>query len=443
MRRTAQSSRDLSGRCKLNLNRFVLLKNRSTLREADMKGTFSRQFGTRYFSLALAAFFLVALMAGVAAGQVTTGSLQGVVTDPNRAVVPGATVKITNVDTGQTREATTNDEGFYRVTNLQAGNNYKVEISKQGFAPASTEHVVIHIATENNADIAFAQAAGATGSVTVTADQQLIQSNQNQLSTSYSTQQLTQLPFNGGLIDILALLTPGVVTPGDAAFSNGVGISANGNRGRSNNFQIDGQDNNDNSVAGPSLFLTNTDAISEFQVSTSNVSAEFGRNAGAQINVVTKSGTNEIHGTAFEFLNNSRLNTINNISKRSVAAFNFLGANGFPAFTALANNRKGRDPFTYNRFGASVGGPIKKNKAFFYVTYQRDIQRGEQTTNNFTSGGVTFDAASAAAAATLGFPGALQILTNTGIGGGPAFVQGVGVLQVLPPLLDTNGDGIP
>ena len=408
-----------------------------------MEGTFSRQFGTRYFSLALATFFLVALMAGIAVGQVTTGSLQGVVTDPNKAVVPGATVKITNVDTGQSREATTNDEGFYRVTNLQPGPNYKIEVSKQGFEPATLEHIVVHIATENPADIAFGQVAGATGTVTVTGGEQLIQPTQSQLSTAYTPAQLTQLPFNGGLIDNLALLTPGVVTPGDAAFSNGVGISANGNRGRSNNFQIDGQDNNDNSVAGPSLFLTNQDAISEFQVSTSNVSAEFGRNAGAQINVVTKSGTNEIHGTASEFLNNSRLNTINNISKRSVAAFNFLGANGFPDFTALANNRKGRDPFTYNRFGGSVGGPLKKNKAFFYVTYQRDIQRGEQTTNNFTSGGVTFTAASSAAAAALGFPGAQQILTNTGIGGGPAFVQGVGNLQVLPPLLDTNGDGVP
>src|SRR6266478_4935347 len=200
-----------------------------------MKGTFSRQFGTRYFSLALATFFLVALMAGIAVGQVTTGSLQGVVTDPNKAVVPGATVKITNVDTGQSREAATNDEGFYRVTNLQPGEHYRVDVS-------------------------FTQIAGASGTVTVTGEEQtLIQSNQNQLTTNYSQKQLTQLPINGGLIDNLALLTPGIVTPGDADFTNGVGISANGNRGRSNKFQIDGQDNNDNSVAGPSLFLTNVD----------------------------------------------------------------------------------------------------------------------------------------------------------------------------------------
>src|SRR5437870_7505429 len=122
-----------------------------------MEGTFSRQFGTRYFSLALATFFLVALMAGIAVGQVTTGSLQGVVTDPNKAVVPGATVKITNVDTGQSREAATNDEGFYRVTNLQPGEHYRVDVSKQGFTPASKENIVIHIASENTFDVSFAQ----------------------------------------------------------------------------------------------------------------------------------------------------------------------------------------------------------------------------------------------------------------------------------------------
>src|SRR5437867_10767301 len=98
-----------------------------------------------------AVFVGLLFAAVVTVAQVTTGSLQGVVTDPNKAVVPGATVKITNVDTGATREANTNDEGFYRVTNLQPGEHYRVDISKQGFAPASRENIVIHIATENNA----------------------------------------------------------------------------------------------------------------------------------------------------------------------------------------------------------------------------------------------------------------------------------------------------
>ena len=408
-----------------------------------MTKRFSRQPGTRNFSLALSTFFLLVSMAGIAVAQVTTGSLQGVVTDPNKAVVPGATVKITNVDTGQTREATTNDEGFYRVTNLQPSNNYKVEVSKQGFAPASLEHVAIHIATENNADIAFAQAAGATGTVTVTAEQQLIQSTQNQLSTNYTTQQLTQLPFNGGLIDNLALLTPGIVTPGDADFTNGVGISANGNRGRSNNFQIDGQDNNDNSVAGPSLFLTNVDAIGEYQVITNNFSAEFGRNAGAQINVITKPGTNGIHGTVFEYYLGSALRSRDNLDKKAGAAYSFLTSRGFTQYQGLAN-RGGEDPFSRNRFGGTIGGPYKKNKAFYFFTYQRDRQTGETADNNFTSDSLFLTPSSVSAICANGnFPIGCGILNNSGQGGGPTAARGVGSLIVGPILLDTNGDGVP
>src|SRR4029077_12664118 len=135
--------------------------------------------------------------------------------------------------------------------------------------------------------------------------QPLIQSTQNQLSQAYNTRQLTQLPINGGLVDNLALLTPGVATTGDAVFTNGVNLSANGNRGRSNNFQIDGQDNNDNSVAGPSLAITNVEAIGELQVITNTFSAEFGRNTGAQLNAVTKAGTNQFHGSLFGYENNS------------------------------------------------------------------------------------------------------------------------------------------
>src|SRR2546425_7819205 len=149
----------------------------------------------RWIAQSCAVLILVFLTATLALTQVTTGSLQGVVTDPNKASVPGATVKITNVDTGAMREANTNDEGFYRVTNLQPGEHYRVEISKAGFAPAKVENLVVHIATENSADISFSQIAGATGTVTVTAEEQsLIQTNQNQLTTNYSQKQLTQLP---------------------------------------------------------------------------------------------------------------------------------------------------------------------------------------------------------------------------------------------------------
>jgi len=378
--------------------------------------------------------------AAAAVAQVTTGSLQGVVKDPNGAVVAGATVKVTNADTGIAKETVTNDEGFYRVTNLTPGMNYKIEVSATGFSPAAVEKVAVRLATENNVDIGFTQAAGATGTVVVTDEAPLIQSTQSQLAQSYTPEQLTQLPFNGGLIDNLALLTPGVVTPGDTDFTNGVGISANGARGRSNNFQIDGQDNNDNSVAGPSLFISNTEAIGEFQVITNNYSAEFGRNSGAQINTITKPGTNEFHGALFWYHANSALNAADNLDDRFRGDFGFFAENGFTDFGDLATRRV-RSPFRNNRFGGALGGPIKHDKAFFFATYQGDLTRGDFVSSGIGSGGYTFTRASAALAQSLGLPGA-SILTNTGAGGGPAFVEGVGQFFVVPPAFDSDGDGI-
>jgi len=212
-------------------------------------------------ALILLAFFVLTLTSATA--QVTTGSLQGVVRDPNGAAVAGAPVKVTNTETGISRETTTNDEGFYRVTNLTPGQRYRVEVTATGFAPTNTENVVVNIATENSVDVTVGVAqVGET--VQVVGEASLLNQTQNQLTQNYTTQQLTQLPYTGS-IDNLALLTPGVVTPGDADFTNGVGISANGNRARSNNFQIDGQDNNDNSVAGPSYFMSNQDLTMKYE----------------------------------------------------------------------------------------------------------------------------------------------------------------------------------
>jgi hypothetical protein len=379
------------------------------------------------------------LLAAPSAAQVTTGSLQGVVFDQNKGVLANATVTVTNTQTGQAREAQTNSQGFYRVTNLIPGDSYKIEIKVSGFAPKTLEKVAVLLGTDNNVDVTLSVATSQEV-VQVTADATLIETTQSQLSTQYTTRQLTQLPFNGGAVDNLALLTPGVLTPGDTDFTNGVGISANGNRGRSNNFQIDGQDNNDNSVAGPSLTLTNTEAVGAFQVITNTFSAEFGRNSGAQVNLVTKAGTNQFHGSVFEFLQNSALNSRDNLDKKGQANYSFLANNGFSTFTGLAGRDK--DPFTNNRFGGSLGGPIKQNKAFFFVTYQGDRQRGEFSDNSLGSGLLTFAPESAALAAQL-FPNpATGALTSTAIGGGPAFVQGAGQFLIAPVVQDTDGDGI-
>ncbi len=398
------------------------------------------EFRTRIW-IARSVVLLVALLFAVpfASAQVTTGNLQGVVKDPNGANVAGASVKVTNADTGIVKETTTNDEGFWRVTNLLPGSNYTVEIMAQGFAATIKEKLVVSLGIENTADIQIGVQQVDT-TVDVSGDAPLIQSTQSQLSQSYSPRQLTQLPFAGS-IDNLALLTPGVVTPGDADFSNGVGISANGNRGRSNNFQIDGQDNNDNSVAGPSLAITNAEAIGEYQVITNSFSAEFGRNSGAQINTITKSGTNEFHGTAFEYHNNSGLDTRNNIEEQTFRNFKFLNDNGFSAFGTLLG-REGKNVFNNNRFGGSIGGPIKQNKAFFFVTYQGDRQRGEGDVNGLTSANLSPTLDGSVRANQIFGTAATAALVCTAPGCGPAAVQGQGTLLLAPPTVDTNGDGV-
>jgi len=391
-------------------------------------------------SLGRAAFLLLGLLftASIGVGQVTTGSLQGVVLDPNNAAINGAAVKITNVDTGQVRDTTTNSDGFYRVTNLASGDHYRIEVTAQGFAVRTVESVAVRIATENTADIQVALV-GVGGTVQVTSDQGLIDSSQSQLSTNYSPQQLTQLPFVGG-IDNLALLTPGVVTPGDADFTNGVGISANGNRGRSNNFQIDGQDNNDNSVAGPSLFITNAEAIGDYQVITNSFSAEFGRNSGAQINVVTRSGSNEFHGALFEFHRNSAINARDNTEKLAAKRFGFLADNGFPAFAGLAKRfGDGPAPFRENRFGGRLGGPIVKNKAFFFFTYEGTYFRGEDTAEGL-GGGSFVPAADVGGNVNRLFPNAA---TGALVAIGPATRAGTGEFLCAPPVADTDGDSVP
>jgi hypothetical protein len=392
--------------------------------------------------IARSVVLLVALLFAVpfASAQVTTGNVQGVVKDPNGAVVAGAAVKVTNTDTGIVKETTTNDEGFYRVTNLLPGDNYTVEVTAAGFA-SNTVKTAVRLGVENDASIALV-VSGGENTIAVTGDEQpLIQTTQSQNSSSYTPRQLTQLPFNGS-IDNLALLTPGVITPGDTDFANGVGITANGNRGRSNNFQIDGQDNNDNSVTGPSLTITNGEAIGEFQIITNTFSAEFGRNSGAQINTITKSGTNEFHGTIFEYHQNSALNARDNLEKKSQQNFAFLNSQGFTQFGSLANRLEGPNTFRDNRFGGSIGGPIKKNKAFFFVTYQGDYTRGETIGDALGSASITPTLADAQRLAAL-FPNAQTAqLVATTPGGGPVTVAGQGTVLIAPPTVDLNGDGV-
>ncbi|HEV7680633.1 MAG TPA: carboxypeptidase regulatory-like domain-containing protein [Pyrinomonadaceae bacterium] len=294
-------------------------------------------FTTRIF--AVAAILVLAAIAAMA--QATTGSLRGTVTDAAGSVVAGATVSVKSQSTGGTTSATTNSEGTFEATFLQPG-DYSVTVEATGFKRAVSTGVQVKIGVVNPVAIILEPGTVAE-TVTVTANtEEVVQRDQAQISTTIDSRHIQDLPSNGagGGIDTLALLAPGVIANrAGGTNTNGTGLSVNGNRGRSNNFQIDGTDNNDLSVAGPALFVDFQDAIGEFQVITNNFSAQYGRNQGAIVNIVTKGGTNTYHGTGFWFhQDNKNLNSLNNQEKAS---------------GQLEPNQS-----LYNVFGGTFGGPI-------------------------------------------------------------------------------------
>jgi outer membrane receptor protein involved in Fe transport len=222
--------------------------------------------------------------------QATSGGIRGVVTDVNGAVVPNAPVVATNLATGVEYKTTTTGEGVYSIPRIPPG-KYSIQIEVQGFKKASVQDLEVTVGRDSVVDVQMEPGA-VSETVTVTASGELrIEKDTAQISSKFSGRSITDLPINvgGGGLDRIALAMPGV-TPGIAANvnSNGTQLSVNGNRTRANNFSIDGVDNNDLSIGGPNYFVRNKDLVEEFQVITNNFSAEYGRNAGAIVNIVSK-----------------------------------------------------------------------------------------------------------------------------------------------------------
>ena len=318
---------------------------------------FARSLGT-FATLALALVTLIFVFNRPVMAQATTGSLKGVVTDANGAVVSGATITAKNEATGIETQATSSGEGLYEFTRLAPG-KYAVTTEASNFKRSVNTGVEVKVGVVNPLDIKL-QAGAITETVTVTAGtEEIVNRDQAQLSTSFETRKVEELPSNaaGGGIDTLALLAPGVVPGFGNVNSNGTTLSVNGNRARSNNFTLDGTDNNDLTIGGPNFFVDNQDAVQEFQLITNNFSAQYGRNQGAIVNIVTKGGTNEFHGSGFEFhRNSSALDAMTNAERADP-------------------NRSQRDKFISNVFGGTFGGPIIKQKAFFFVDGQLTRQR--------------------------------------------------------------------
>jgi Carboxypeptidase regulatory-like domain len=292
-----------------------------------------------------------------------TGAIAGTVTDPSNRSVPNATVTLTNVGTGQTRTATTGPAGDYKFSLLPPG-NYSLKFSAAGFKTSTVPSVTVNTTETATADQTL-QVGAVSESVTVEANVETLQTENSTLGTTVSGSTIQALPMaNGNYTEILSL-SAGTNASVDNATSLGKGtqdISANGVDPGSNNFQMDGVAVNNIANSGSSndgtiytgIPVPSPDAIAEFKVQTSTYDASYGRNPGANVNVSTKSGTNAFHGSAFEFFRNTVLNSNDFFLKEAQA-------------TSGINKRP---PFDQNQFGATLGGPIKKDKFFFFFSYR-------------------------------------------------------------------------
>lgn len=304
--------------------------------------------GARGVSGALIFLLLLLLVPTSALGQTETGRIIGSVTDPQGAVVAGADVTVRNVDTGATRTTRTSEDGNFTVTNLQPG-RYEVAIKAAGFA-GSTQAAQVNVGQPTSIDIAL-NVAGSGETVDVVAGEEGVSVNtENQeLSTVVSEREIKELPtITRNPYSLISL--SGNVSPTDPT-GRGAGFSINGQRAAGTNVLLDGADNNDQFTAAVGQQVP-LDSVEQFTVLTSNFSAEFGRATAGIVNVATKAGTNEFHGTIFEF---------NRISRLASRGFELNAPVLGPGDEPL---KKG--VFTRNQFGYSIGGPIVQDKLLFF-----------------------------------------------------------------------------
>src|SRR5436305_3272389 len=286
-------------------------------------------------------------------GQATaSASLQGTVVDKSQAVLGKANVTITNKETGASRTTQTNDLGEYRFDLLPAG-IYTVKTNAQGFSAAEAKNVEVLIgrtATQN-----FTLNPGNVNEIVeVTSAAPIVDLEKTDVSTNITPQQISELPLIGRDIGDLAQLAPGIKLADsyDPTKNRYAILSVNGQGGRNVNVTVNGIDNKDNTVGGPVMQLP-AEAVQEFQISTQRFSAVNGRSAGAAINVITKSGSNNFHGSAFGFFRDQALNADQKTAKGD-------------GTTSSIN-----PPYSRQWFGGSVGGPIKKDKFFGFFAFER------------------------------------------------------------------------
>lgn len=299
---------------------------------------------------AIAAILVTLALPEPSLAQLTRGAISGTVRDESGAPVPGATAVIRNIDTGITRQVITDTQGFYRAPAIDAG-RYTVKVELTGFTTVEKTGVDVRSTVEATVNVDL-KVAPIGELITVTSEAEAVALNKSNptIGFTYSGRQAVELPLSAARnVNLLALLTPNTFSaPGST------GISANGSRARNNNFTIDGSDNNDISVT-ISTSPVIPEGVQEFQNQTNPYNVEFGRNSGAQLNIITKSGTNTFHGEAWDYYRSAGLNALDNIEKK--------------------NNLTDPTKLVRHQIGASLGGPLIKDKTHFFALFQRDTQR--------------------------------------------------------------------
>ena len=304
--------------------------------------------------VAILATGLIALVVGTFAQSAVTGAINGKVTDPQGAVVPNASLTVTNIATNQAVTVNASDDGTYKVTNLQPG-TYTIATTVSGFAPAKAERIIVEVGKTTTVDIPLS-VGGQSVQVDVTAEAPVVNTNDNANATNIDQTQISELPINGRRASDFARLTPGVNPEGDFGLNSFRGLSS-----LLNNHTLDGTDNNNmffSEERGRTRiqYAVSQAAVREFQVNNTNFSAEYGRAAGGVINTVTKSGTNDFRGELFFFDRDNRWGSRNPSALLPTAS---------GALVAV----KPKD--ARYQFGGAIGGPIVKDKLFFFFTYDQ------------------------------------------------------------------------
>jgi Carboxypeptidase regulatory-like domain/TonB dependent receptor len=348
---------------------------------------------------------VLGMLAVPAWSQEVTAAIVGTVTDPSGAPIPGATVSVTDVDRGTQFVATTNESGAYNVPRIPVG-NYQLKVSAKGFQTAV--HQAFTLVLNQTARIDVPMKVGQVSeTVEVSSSAPLLQTQSTEISTIIDAKTNASLPLASRNYIQLTLLAPGVTVVNPQALTQAQSMTSsgrpyiNGNREQANSFLLDGVDNQEN-INNEVAYQPSVDAIQEFNLITQNASAEFGQYQGGIINTTIKSGSNSLHGSAFEFFRNDILN--------ANSWQNGLTIGSTPNPLVQEPNGVGKKPtLRWNMFGATIGGPIVKNKLFFFADYQGQRFDHPQTTTRYqvftdseragdfgqlcTEGGGTFDGA--------------------------------------------------